>query len=464
MTNFIFQDNETLSSRLIKIEDKYHLFDFTYRNIKVYEMVRLGVYYRLAEDLKIFNPQPKAKIFLKLNNIFKYIKNIILYNDFLYKNKAPIMVLEHPRRVNGEKKDIYSSFIEEICNEKVIRLKHSQYGKYYKDDFVSSNSFYYDFYNFKKFIIKNFFYSIELKNFAEKLNNIFCKEFKLNINNRDYFYDLLIGKLISYKIAREFLRKKKVKLLICVNSYGFSHFISAANSIGIKTVEYQHGIISEQHLGYHFPLNPKNTISSFPNYLLTFGKYWNNSAKFPISGKNIIPVGFNYFEVNRKNDNSLIKSKKNILVISQATIGLELASIISKLVDEMKEYKFFYKIHPKELVHWRKNCSNLFEGKSNVSIIDDSNNLYGLLAKMDWQIGVFSTLLYEGIGYNLKTAVLKLNGWQNLRDLEGKKGLYFVSKDTIKRTIRENHETPNFEDFFKFDTLSNSKKILNDLL
>ena len=62
MNDFIFQDNETLSSKLIEIEDKYRLFDFTYRNIKVYEMVRLGIYYRLAEDLKIFNPQPKAKI------------------------------------------------------------------------------------------------------------------------------------------------------------------------------------------------------------------------------------------------------------------------------------------------------------------------------------------------------------------------------------------------------------------
>ena len=60
----------------------------------------------------------------------------------------------------------------------------------------------------------------------------------------------------------------------------------------------------------------------------------------------------------------------------------------------------------------------LYEKKHLIEIIEDKNRtLYQLFASSDIQIGVYSTGIYEGLGFNLKTFIIALPGWEGMAPL-----------------------------------------------
>ncbi|MFW6008570.1 MAG: hypothetical protein ACOCP8_04815, partial [archaeon] len=111
------------------------------------------------------------------------------------------------------------------------------------------------------------------------------------------------------------------------------------------------------------------------------------------------------------------KNDKQIVIISQGSIGDKLAKVIFHNWDILKDFEILYKLHPGEFDKWKdypylKKLNN----RNNIEIYKDAD-LYELLAESRYQIGVYSTAIYEGIAFKCKTLLANLPGIEYMEDL-----------------------------------------------
>jgi hypothetical protein len=190
--------------------------------------------------------------------------------------------------------------------------------------------------------------------------------------------------------------------------------IHSCRQQNIPVVEVQHGAIYDQHPGYHFPANIQ--VELFPDYLLTFGEYWSTAANIPLPPDRIRPVGFPYLDHMREAV-AAIEPTERILFISQADVGAELAQIALALADDDHfGAEVVYKLHPSEHDGWTDGYPAL--GGSDVTVIADAGpDIYELFASATAQVGVYSTAMFEGLGFGLQTYIAQLPGSETFADI-----------------------------------------------
>ena len=130
-------------------------------------------------------------------------------------------------------------------------------------------------------------------------------------------------------------------------------------------------------------------------------------------------MGFSYFQEQSKKFKNISANDKQILFISQGVIGKYLSALALKAAEKLPDYNIIYKLHPGEYETW-KNYDDLVKASKleNVKVIDNSEiELYQLFAQSEYQIGAFSTAIYEGLMFNCKTFILDVPGIEYLNDL-----------------------------------------------
>ena len=107
-----------------------------------------------------------------------------------------------------------------------------------------------------------------------------------------------------------------------------------------------------------------------------------------------------------------------------------MSKVAFELASELKGYEVIYKLHPGEYATWRQNYPELVEASSwdNFKVIDNSETpLYKLFAQSNYQVGAFSTAIYEGLMFNCKTFILDVPGVEYLDDLINKNYVFKIS-------------------------------------
>jgi hypothetical protein len=247
------------------------------------------------------------------------------------------------------------------------------------------------------------------------------------------------------------LKKKKPKKIFIVVSYGSAALIEACKINNITVVEIQHGTINKFHLGYSFP-NDSN-IPYFPDEIYLFGEYWADSTPLPLENKKLKNYGFPYLEGRLEEYKDYSKINNQILFISQGTIGRELADVAYKFARNNKDYKIVYKLHPGEYDRWQQDYKTLNEAVKldNFKVIDNNNiNLYQLFAKSEYQVGVYSTAIYEGLTLNCKTVLLDLPGVEYMEYLIEENIVKFAKDDEeLTEVIKKDNFEQNYnKDYF----------------
>ena len=186
--------------------------------------------------------------------------------------------------------------------------------------------------------------------------------------------------------------------------YGRSEFIKVAKDLEIETIEFQHGTFSKYHLGYSYP-NSKE-LDYFPDKFLVWNEYWQNLIEFPCKVE-IYP--FKYLENERKKY-QLKKIKNQIIILGQGGLTDRMAKKILDNLEKFKNYKIVFKLHPEEYgkIELYKNLIQL-QKRLNIEILENVD-LYKYLAESEYQAGVFSTALYEGVEFECKTILFNLPG------------------------------------------------------
>ena len=385
------------------LEEKYKLIDWKIKDIYIWQHLRIHIYYKLAMSLGILDeahPIHRKSILQKFKSIFSLSISFFTKNPFFIKAYSNILI-PHPRRVNGV--EIYShNLIREIGKELSIidnhnsSLKNSVTFDIYESLIALKVKVFYKFCNFnikELEIIPKIQNEIKLKfNLDTKLTNLFCKE--------TLRFDLL------QKLYFNFFKRNKVNKVFIVVAYFKSYIIDAAKKLGIKTIELQHGTITKYHLGYSYPYN--SIVAYAPEYILTFGRYWSDTTPLPI---NLISKVIGSPFVKQFDENYIFPSKKKYITFcSQGVVGRSIFDFAYTVAKQISNYKIYFNIHPSEQPEVYENILNERGGLNNFILIYKKPNIFELLAHSEYQVGVFSTTLFEGIVLKNKLILIDLPG------------------------------------------------------
>ena len=447
------------------LEEKY---DLNYQKIQGYyswKLIRMHLYYDITRKTKMFGaPQQKSLSLLdKVISFLPFFKNSVLYNPFTGKYGKDILVFDHPRKVifNGEYCDIYSKFLVDFLNDDYsfevlespyLNNHYTQKQKYIRyTDAIQLGSYIHKKFNKIEFTQNE-------KDLILKVQNELESTFNIKLDILGMLTTHILNFQYDYKKYIELFKKRKPKQVFVVVAYENHAIVAAAKYLGIEVIELQHGTITDYHLGYSYPKKTRlnGEIPYFPDKILSFGDYWINEETSPISKENVIPIGFPYFEFQSKDFMGIEPIDNQILFISQGVIGKYLSSLAFEFAKSQKDLKIIYKLHPGEYETWRENYPELVEASAfdNFEVIDNSEiPLYKLLAESNYQVGAFSTAIYEGLMFNCKTFILDVPGVEYLDDLVESGYVFKIKNVDDLNSNLENFKPTMYDKNFFFKNL-----------
>lgn len=458
------------------LEEKYNLNYQEIQGCFAWQLIRMYLYYDITRRTQTFGaPQQQSlSVFDKIKSFTPFLKNSLLHNPFSGKDEKDILIFDHPRKViyEGQYRDIYSYFLVDFLKDsysfEVLDApylnkhftKKESYIKY--TDRIQLGSYVYKKFNKIEFTAKE-------NELISKVRNELESSFNLDINLEWILTIHILNFKYDYKKYTELFKKRNPRMIFVVVAYENQAIVAAAKDLGITVLELQHGTITDYHLGYSYPKKTRlnGEIKYFPDKILTFGDYWIGEETCPVSRDNIIPIGFSYFESQSKDFMDIHVNDNQILFISQGVIGKYLSKIAFELASQLKDYNIIYKLHPGEYETWRQNYPELIEASTldNFEVVDNSETpLYELFAKSNYQIGAFSTAIYEGLMFNCKTFIVDVPGVEYLNDL--------INRGYVCKIQDVNDLINNLDDFepvdydknffFKNLDLNSLKRVIDD--
>jgi hypothetical protein len=478
---------QEMHKRFLDFEKKYDLFNKYYiEEIPLWILIRFPVWSsilmvnkfqstRVEEGWSILQ---KKKITTGLQKGINILKGTIFRHPYFGLKEADILFLNSTRRVklNDNYYDIYLDYLEYKLNEyRCFNLVRTGGQKF--NSIPVENYRLLDYIHILTFI-KSFLIRKDEKNYqnVQKILQSLAVDFDVQIDieeeTKRLYFDKILN-FIEYKNSFErILKKIKPKIVFEVSHYGIINIALniAANKLKIPTIELQHGVIDQYHVGYNYPnLSKTEKYLFLPTHIFLFGNYWKKHCKIPIEEKNKIVTGFPYFEKAMKECYQYSKNIKQILFISQWTIGdrlartaYELSSIVSN------DYSIVFKLHPAEYLNWEEKYKLLIN-IPNVKVVDGSidMSLYRLLAESSFLVGVYSTAIYEGFSFHLQTFILDFPGREYMDHLikSGYVQLVTNAEEILQGIHKSSRKVDNISDqIWQKDSLLNMKVAIKSIL
>lgn len=415
--------------KFIKMESDLDLFLYILKDAYVWERIRYQVFNRIVFESLASHTGTKialhscmikriyGKIKRDAKKFFSLFIDSFLYNPFVMK-KMDFLFIDSSRSVLSlrQYRNIYfdtllffligknTAVIECRRGEKIFSFPITK-KKYFFSVFhlFSSIRYYCKFIKYKK-----------LESWLEGIEHEIAENFNLKLNIRTDLAAYIIQRILETSLWKIFFNLKKPKIIFVVGHIGNAHIIHAAKQVRIPVVELQHGVASQFSPAYHF--EEGTTIIDFPDYLFTFGQFWNEGINYPIPSDRIISIGFPFLSLFVRNYQNTALKKDQMVFLSQGPIGNDLYEFALKVEKNLcGRISIRYKLHPGELNDfdaWDKRFRS-----SSINIAGNETNLYGLLAESKWVVGVFSTAVYEAIELGCIPFLVDLPGVEHLEPL-----------------------------------------------
>ena len=409
-----------IANILLNIENQKELFQYKPKGFDLWERIRYDVFTQTVIQNNIFNAPhvgTDTGFWFALTFFLKSIFYFFAKNPFLTSPKK-YFFSSHPRKqfIDNQWIDIYTNYVIDFLPEKDFYLLERTFnGVHKKSNF--KNAKHIDFVEF--FVKYSFPFIHRFINITKSKSYIALKShITESLGNVDYL-DRIVKKKYYYSIIYSRFYNALLKLIrpdfvILVGWYSSFDLLNAAKKNNIKTIELQHGTLSAVHMGYNF--NSAMQLSNAPDYFLSFGDYWNQFAKHVLP-QNRHSIGFPRFNVIKKNLVNLttVKRSKQILFISQGTIGESLFQHAIQLSNLPIEYDIIFKPHPGEDIEGYKYIIN--SNKHKINLIQGKIDIYKLIVESEIVVGVYSTAIYEALGLKKTVLLIDLPGIENMEDL-----------------------------------------------
>ena len=482
-----------LCDKFLNMEYKYDLFSLKILNVNFWIYIREKIYCYILKNKGYIGDS-----FTNVKNITKRSENIIYKLFFMgglkyccnkklkkVKNKE-ILIFTHPRRLlNNEIYEctVMDYFLSEIPYEYIVmeepmwiddasqKISHYIPAKsehlYYSDYIELAFEFKYKFIKNTKF----FLLSKEEKLILKSLIDIIENTFKIKIK-RSFFGKMCVKFALYEKYTYSSYEKllKKIKPKIILEYYSPIRTKQLVNRVAHKqnilVIDLQHGMF-----GRNEPLmanyKKTNNLDNYPDYIFTFGDYWNHKARFPLSYDRIISCGYPYFDFQKfKLEKKYIANRNTIVFYSQGKIGIKLSKLASELASLFEKNKIeisiIYKTHPFEHNKWKIEYPWL--NKKNIIVVDNNVDIYSLMESCICVVGVYTTSLYESLAIGMPTIIYKDYGYRELTDLKKLSNkLFFVNNakelfDVIRKD-KFDYDVDNVISDYLFKTNSKSNLV-----
>ena len=457
---------------LLDFEIDLDLFNVTVNNVRFWERIRLPVFYAIALQSTIdMNSQSgNARKFSKLKRLISSI--FMLRKNALLSPRNRILFVCASRRLLEKDElwwDIYTDPIIDNLDVPPLSVERHYKNSHYEPA-KTPGLRYLDFIELliflkKRLRIARISFTKKESNLLQQIRKGILRRFGVSLDIESLTRGILEERKASLPLYIRLLRRVRPDVVVHSQGYGWENFIEASKSLGIPSVELQHGTISPFHFGYSFAGESRNK-ETFADYLLVFGDYWKSCTEYPIHKDRVVSVGFPYLD-NKKNLYLKSVKKKQILFTSQEPTGAVLSKFALKL-SQVKDtdYAILYKLHPRECDGWEDKYPWLL--RSDVKVIDKQEAvLYDLFAESIAHVGVYSTSLYEGLAFGLQTYVIDAPGVEYMDPLLETGLVHKVSSvEELLRNIerRKSAEAFDAEYFFKTNAAANISRFLNELI
>lgn len=466
--------------KFLDIEKKYCLYDKQLSGIHYWIYSRFIVWEKIQQSVYGLGEAHRKK----KENLLEQFRTIarLFYHSFLkpqmLKKDVDIFFFDHPRR-------IYNDGYYDCCYTTALALeyKNSITGEcpylyshkkpirekdlFYLDKIIVLGNLYYYFYR----LLRKKNYKTIRKKINEELNEALRQidtKWKTS-KSIDWIIDLIVKRyficLKKRQHYEQLLKKLRPEMIVEVVSYSMDCMLlnELGKKYGIPTIELQHGTMGSEHIAYNY--SPGDCIQQFPDYVFLFSDYWKHVTNLPINEDHIKIVGYPYFDSQIKKYPKQQHEKKSILFISQGTIGAELSQFAVKLAQDqrLEKWNIFYKLHPGEFESWEKDYPWL--KTSRIAVVgNDNKNIYELFSICDVQIGVYSTAIFEGMGFGLRTFIYKIYRSEMFKELCAMGYAEFVSgtEECLQKLTAPSKEQDKC--FWEKHAFKNTKKEIDKIL
>ena len=384
------KNEESLYTQFLDFEKENNLFDLKdTRGTYYWDIIRYDVFEALMPKNKVFIPKKHNK---KISNIFRQIMGFIKLYFGHTSRKYLFYLCSRDRDIfrNHIDKNVFDSL--KVLDNKNCLVIESHYNS--KDSyFLPQNIYYRFFYKQEFFDFNDVTKIVEQKYGITSINN----EFLNRILNK-YYSDLFFFK----KIIKNF----NVKQIYVVQNGIQKGIFRAAKELGIKTFEYQHGIVTENHIAYNYPkIDFLEEQVSLPNIIFSYAPIWFQNNFLP--NVNILSLG-NSFLYKQLQQNVKKTPIRGIVVISADDIGKRLLEFLrnEKLQKEIKNIPIYFKLHPNQFDQKHYYTEQL-KNFNNIKVITDEFSVGELLENFDTLFTILSTAIYEALQSQRKVILLE---------------------------------------------------------
>lgn len=360
--------------------------------------------------------------------------------------------------------------------------------KYFKNNLlvVTSMPKNYRFKSSNKYIAENRI----TNNFLAEVMPNFVKLEKYKIENKDILdkiisrykfktrYKIYIDSFFKYVKCFELIfkiKKPNAIFLICYYNIFRQALIYSAKNNKIKTIEIQHGTISENNEIYNIYKNIGN--ESFPEFIFTFGEY---SSKFLknnfVNYNKIFSIGNYYLQYNLDNNAlkradlinyfNYLKSKYNKIVLITGHIGYDkqMLEFINKLA--FKDNNILYMYIPRL---YNNNLKKYIKFQN--IILENKFNFYECVSFCDFHATIHSACFLEALKFGKISFIIDITKYEKylLSDFKNSKFIIFVDSpeemyNKIVTTTYDEKEVKKYSCiFYRDNCYNNLKKAINEL-
>lgn len=384
------RNKESLYTQFLEFEKENNLFDLKdARGTYYWDIIRYDVFEALIPKSKVFIPK---KYNVKMLSIFGQIMGFIkLY--FGHTSKKYLFYLcSRDRDIfrNHIDKNVFDSL--KVLDNKNCLVIESHYNS--KDSYFLPQNIYY-----------RFFYKQDFFDFNDVIKIIEQKYGETSINNK--FLDRILNKYYSdLFFFKKIIKNFNVKQIHVVQNGIQKGIFRAAKELGIKTFEYQHGIVTENHIAYNYPkIDFLEEQVSLPNIIFSYAPIWFQNNFLP--NVNILSLG-NSFLYKQLQQNAKKTPIRGIVVISADDIGKRLLEFLKneKLQKEIKNIPIYFKLHPNQF-HQKHYYTEQLKNFDNIKVITDEFSVGELLENFDTLFTILSTAIYEALQSQRKVILLE---------------------------------------------------------
>jgi len=449
---------EGICSFIWDLEKKFDLFSKKEEDVYFWQVIRFHLYYDLTQKIEIFGAPHGAKkltFFDYINIAAKITKSLLFKNPFLSLTTHTNIVMPHSRQLDGV--DIYSEqLIKNLPPHDTLVL----YGKDIPlNSKGSKNLAATTYWNYFLSRVNKKPLSYETTHLLAEIQSLIFKHWNVNIDIRKQASTRISRFKKDSKAFEKLFKRKKTKSLYIVVAYLNQPIIDAAHKCNIKVTELQHGTFTKYHLGYSFPIS-NNKIPYFPDKIMTFGSFWGDYTPLPNNVKTTI-IGAPYIQKIKDKTKDKTKVKNLIVFCSQGAISKDLFPFAIETSRLMPDYKFIYRLHPSEQLDQYENTLKSLEIK-NFSLSHKSPNIFDLLASAEYQAGVFSTTLLEGMALNTKSILINMSGIEYMKPvIEAGDSILVKTPKEFKNILPDLELTKNSK-YYYADPISDFTDILKE--